>query len=47
MKNDIYTKFMLTVIALTLSIICIQNLLKDEDMIQKVVICDLQGNCEN
>ncbi len=44
MKSDLYTKFVLTVIALSLSAIAIQNTIPSafaqSGGIQKVVICD-------
>ena len=45
MKTDLYTKFVLTVIALALSVIAIQQTLTPayaQSNIQKVVICDPQ-----
>jgi hypothetical protein len=47
MKADLYTKFVLTVIALALSVIAIQQTLTPayaQSNIQKVVICDPQDN---
>lgn len=45
MKTDLYTKFVLTVIALALSAIALQNTIPSafaQSNIQKVVICDPQ-----
>ena len=45
MKTDLYTKFVLSVIALALSAIALQNTIPSafaQSNIQKVVICDAQ-----
>lgn len=45
MKSDLYTKFILTVIAIALSAIAVQHSLAPayaQSTIQKVVICDPQ-----
>jgi|APGre2960657444_1045066.scaffolds.fasta_scaffold10786_6 hypothetical protein len=47
MKSDLYTKFVLTVIALALSTIALQHAIPSafaqSENIQKVVICDPQN----
>jgi len=48
MKTDLYTKAVLTVIAIALSAIALQNALPSaiaQSGIQKVVVCESQYNC--
>ena len=50
MTTDIYTKIIMTVIALLLSVLCVQNTIRpafasitNSGSVQKVVICGLNG----
>ena len=47
---DIYTKGILTIIAIALTILCFQNLFSNaiaNESFQKVIICSYEGDCAN